>query len=153
QREGMEYEFDLLLSVDQSHHAVVHGSRCSDMDGKSATKPGAAFFAPYVEWLGRGDSLPPVVAQPAGAVAFSPAPAGQSNGTTHSTPALTPALAAAAPAKATQEQLAEMATLRSLLFTNRKVEGEAAAALWKQALADFNVTSAKELTAEQADEF
>jgi hypothetical protein len=51
QREGMEYEFDLLCSVNQEHLVTVTGSRCSAMDGARMPKPGGAFFRPYVEWL------------------------------------------------------------------------------------------------------
>lgn len=55
QREGMEYEFDLLCSIDQAHDLRVTGSRCAAMDGLTAHKPGAKFFAPYVAWLGIGN--------------------------------------------------------------------------------------------------
>lgn len=58
QREGMEYEFDLLCSVDQEHTLRVSGSRCPGMDGAIGLKPGAAFFRPYVEWLGLGVDAP-----------------------------------------------------------------------------------------------
>jgi hypothetical protein len=54
QREGMEYEFDLLLTLDNDHHCVVGGSRCSAMDGQTSAKPGAKFFAPFAIWLGQG---------------------------------------------------------------------------------------------------
>lgn len=142
QREGMEYEFDLLLSVDQDHHAVVHGSRCSEMDGKNATKPGAAFFAPYVEWLGKGDSVP--VLTPA-VLAPSPPPT--------PAPTFTPSANGQQPsAKATEQQLEQLGKLRAHVFLEKKVEGEQAKALWKQVLADFNVTTAKDLTTDQADE-
>ena len=54
QRDGTEYEFDMLLSMNQAHLCTVTGSRCPAMDGKSTVKPGAEFFRPYVEWLGLG---------------------------------------------------------------------------------------------------
>lgn len=60
QREGMEYEFDLLMSMSQDHFCKVTGSRCPEMDGAETMKPGAAFFYPYVHWLSEG-SAPPVI--------------------------------------------------------------------------------------------
>lgn len=54
QRDGMEYEFDLLCSIDQEHLLTVSGSRCPALDGASAPKPGSKFFKPYVDWLRSG---------------------------------------------------------------------------------------------------
>lgn len=54
QRDGMEYEFDLLCSVSQDHLVTVSGSRCPAMSGAIAPSPGASFFRPYVQWLGLG---------------------------------------------------------------------------------------------------
>jgi hypothetical protein len=51
QREGVEYEFDLLLNVNEEHVCSVSGSRCRAMNGKSALEPGASFFAPFADWL------------------------------------------------------------------------------------------------------
>jgi hypothetical protein len=64
QREGMEYEFDLLCSLDADHVLTVSGSRCPELDGATASKPGAAFFAPYVAWLGCGVAPQPPAPAP-----------------------------------------------------------------------------------------
>lgn len=59
QRQGMEYEFDLVVDMDIEHLAKVTKSRCPLMDGKTAVQPGAAFFAPVVRWLDEGaDPVP-----------------------------------------------------------------------------------------------
>jgi len=62
QRDQMEYEFDLLVTMDSDHNCIISGSRCPGMDGKVSNKPGAAFFRPYVEWLTSGIEPPPAVA-------------------------------------------------------------------------------------------
>jgi hypothetical protein len=59
QRDGMEYEFDLAVSVDQEHLARVHKTRCQAMDGATAPKPTAGFFKPYVDWLRTGTAPSP----------------------------------------------------------------------------------------------
>lgn len=51
QRDGTEYEFDMVVRLDQGHTAVVDKVRgCSQMDGKSCTNPDPAFFQPLFDW-------------------------------------------------------------------------------------------------------
>lgn len=57
QRPGMEYEFDILGSLDWSHIMTVSGSRCRAVDGMVVAKPGAAFMQPIVEWLLTGQQV------------------------------------------------------------------------------------------------
>jgi len=56
QRAGMEYEFDVGLSMDWSHIGTVTKTRCPTIDGKSAVKPGAGFMRPIIDWLNIGSS-------------------------------------------------------------------------------------------------
>jgi len=58
QRAGMEYEFDLYLSMDWDHIMRVSKSRCPEMDGLLAVKPSANTFAPFAQWLNEGTPAP-----------------------------------------------------------------------------------------------
>ena len=71
QREGMEYEFDVLGDLDQDHNLIISKSRCAAIDNKLFAKPGAEFAAILNEWLG---GSPAPVAKPS-APAPTPAPA------------------------------------------------------------------------------
>ncbi len=51
QREGMEYEFDVICDVDIDHWVTVTKTRCSAIDGKRAQRPGANFMTPIINWL------------------------------------------------------------------------------------------------------
>lgn len=51
QREGIEYEFDLVCEMTDGHDVIVKHSRCSAMDRQRLHAPTAAFFAPYISWL------------------------------------------------------------------------------------------------------
>ena len=70
QRDGMEYEFDVVADIDPDHKMVVTKSRCKRLADAVITKPKAADFKPLVEWLQDGEPAPvatPVVeAKPAG---------------------------------------------------------------------------------------
>lgn len=54
QRQGMEYEFDVVCDLDQDHLLVVSKSRCSEVDGQRVSKPGPAFMEPVKRWLNTG---------------------------------------------------------------------------------------------------
>jgi hypothetical protein len=64
QREGMEYEFDVVGDLDLEHILVISKSRCSALDGKWAVKPAGDFIRPLIEWLGRGVDEPMPAPQP-----------------------------------------------------------------------------------------
>jgi hypothetical protein len=64
QRPGMEYEFDLYLSMDWSHVGTVTKTRCRAVDGVACVKPGAAFMAPVVAWLNEGAAPAPISLPP-----------------------------------------------------------------------------------------
>ena len=51
QRDNTEYEFDMVLRLDQDHRATVEKVRgCTAMDGKSVLAPGPEFFQPLFDW-------------------------------------------------------------------------------------------------------
>lgn len=55
-KDGMEYEFDIVLEMDDANVARVSKSRCVGLSGKSIPKPGAALAREVLAWLG---SAPP----------------------------------------------------------------------------------------------
>lgn len=54
QRDGMEYEFDLIVDLDVEHKAVVSKTRCKAIDGEVWIKPGPKQFQPFIDWLTTG---------------------------------------------------------------------------------------------------
>lgn len=62
QREGMEYEFDIIGDIDTDHKMLITKSRCSAIDNKLFNKPGEEFAQIVLEWLG-GD-VPPAKSDP-----------------------------------------------------------------------------------------
>lgn len=54
QRQGMEYEFDILGNLDQSHVLTIDGSRCPSVDGLIVSKPSAEIVQSIMEWLRDG---------------------------------------------------------------------------------------------------
>lgn len=76
QREGMEYEFDVIGDMNMDHQLVVGKTRCNLIDGKVFPLPGAELAGILNEWLG-GDAAPVVQtrpAEPVRTVASQPAP-------------------------------------------------------------------------------
>jgi len=59
QREGMEYEFDVLGDLDQDHNLIISKSRCAAIDNKLFPKPGSEFAAILNEWLGGAEAPAP----------------------------------------------------------------------------------------------
>lgn len=58
QRQGMEYEFDIVADLDWSHTMSVSKSRCPTVDGLVAVKPGVEFIQPVKQWLEDGSEIP-----------------------------------------------------------------------------------------------
>lgn len=54
QRQGVEYEFDVVADLDIDHVLTISKSRCPAIDGAKAVKPGAPFLQPLAAWLGAG---------------------------------------------------------------------------------------------------
>jgi hypothetical protein len=55
QRPDLEYEFDVLATMDVDHFCAITGSRCPPMDGQQGQKPGKAFWQPLLTWLETGE--------------------------------------------------------------------------------------------------
>ncbi len=51
QRDGLEYEFDLVGYMDEENTFITDKTRCPDYAQKAYTRPGPKEFAPFVEWL------------------------------------------------------------------------------------------------------
>ena len=83
QRDGLEYEFDVVGDIDLDNRYVISKTRCEDLNGKVIDKPGEALAATLHAWLTDGSPAParviptpaPVPAAPA-----KPAQAPVSNG-------------------------------------------------------------------------
>lgn len=54
QREGIEYEFDIVGDLDHENTLVVTKSRARTIAGRVVSKPGPDFAADIAEWLGSG---------------------------------------------------------------------------------------------------
>lgn len=54
QREGMEYEFDVVGDMDETHTLSISKTRCSALDNALCVKPGADFFRTLKIWLEDG---------------------------------------------------------------------------------------------------
>jgi nucleoside-triphosphatase THEP1 len=66
QGKGIEYEFDLLVEINQQHHAVVTKDRTGKFQDETIEKPGEEFGAALYDWLSGGSvGMPSVPAVPA----------------------------------------------------------------------------------------
>lgn len=64
-RDGAEYEFDVVLELDQEHNAWTTKTRCPDLDGRTWKNPKADDFgAALFGWLESGAPAPVVTAAP-----------------------------------------------------------------------------------------
>jgi hypothetical protein len=61
QREGLEYEFDLVASMDLSNELTVVKSRCPALSGEIVARPGQAFAETFKAWLDDGEQAGPSV--------------------------------------------------------------------------------------------
>jgi hypothetical protein len=59
QREGLEYEFDLVASMDLSNELTVVKSRCPALSGEIVTRPGREFAETFKSWLDDGEQAGP----------------------------------------------------------------------------------------------
>jgi hypothetical protein len=55
QREGLEYEFDLVASMDLSNELTVIKSRCPALSGEIIAQPGRQFAETFKAWLDDGE--------------------------------------------------------------------------------------------------
>jgi hypothetical protein len=59
QREGVEYEFDVVVDIDMNHNAHVNKSRCPALEGKTFKKTAwDDFVKPLWDWLQEGAPEP-----------------------------------------------------------------------------------------------
>jgi hypothetical protein len=59
QRDGVEYEFDVVCDMDVNHNLVVSKTRCRPLDGKMFKKPtGEDVAKPLLKWLNEGAEAP-----------------------------------------------------------------------------------------------
>ena len=58
QRQGMEYEFDVVGDMSLEHRMVVSKSRCSAIDNAIFEKPGAELATALLQWLEAGVDAP-----------------------------------------------------------------------------------------------
>jgi energy-coupling factor transporter ATP-binding protein EcfA2 len=63
QREGLEYEFDLVGYMDEENTFIADKTRCPEYALKAFTKPTPKDFQPFVEWL-KGTIRQPSPARP-----------------------------------------------------------------------------------------
>lgn len=95
QRDGLEYEFDVVGDLDQEHNFSVSKTRCSALDGYMALKPGEEVVRKLKAWLESGEAVaakarPPVAQTPVAPPASSPAPAHAVVTSTTTAPAAAP---------------------------------------------------------------
>ncbi len=65
QREGTEYEFDMVLRFESGNEVYVDKVRgCTAMNGKTIAKPGPAFWKPLFDWWKAGADVPAAVTVP-----------------------------------------------------------------------------------------
>jgi hypothetical protein len=61
QREGLEYEFDLVASMDLSNELTVVKSRCPALSGEIVARPGRDFAEVFKSWLDDGEQAGPSI--------------------------------------------------------------------------------------------
>lgn len=60
QRDGMEYEFDIVGDLDLEHNLIISKTRCKALDGAIVNKPGEELAKTIIDWLTDGvKSEPP----------------------------------------------------------------------------------------------
>jgi DNA polymerase III delta prime subunit len=57
QREGIEYEFDLVADLDLEHNFIVSKTRCSALTDKVFRKAGPEVASTLLTWLGDGEAV------------------------------------------------------------------------------------------------
>jgi hypothetical protein len=60
QREGMDYEYDVMIEMDLNHNGVIMKTRCNALDGKLFKRPGADIAEILAAWLSDGAEPEPV---------------------------------------------------------------------------------------------
>ncbi|GHV84165.1 hypothetical protein AGMMS50212_15050 [Spirochaetia bacterium] len=63
QGKGIEYEFDILVELNQSHEALVTKDRTGKFQDEIIEKPGETFGVELYDWLGGGNAVIPAAAE------------------------------------------------------------------------------------------
>lgn len=63
QRQGLEYEFDLVAYMDDENTLITDKTRCPYYSKKAIVMPAAKDFAPFAEWL-KGEKAIPKITRP-----------------------------------------------------------------------------------------
>lgn len=63
QRDGVEYEFDVVGEMTQDNELIVSKSRCPALSGKVITQPGKQVADTLLGWLNSGEAQPETVTQ------------------------------------------------------------------------------------------
>jgi len=58
QREGFDYEYDIMIEMDLNHNGVIMKTRCAALDGKVFKRPGREFAEILNAWLSDGAPIP-----------------------------------------------------------------------------------------------
>lgn len=61
QRDGLEYEFDFVCSMDDENNLLIDKTRCSvysEQRLRTCARPGAEYFKPFIEWLDGPAAVP-----------------------------------------------------------------------------------------------
>lgn len=58
QRDGMEYEFDIVGDMDIDHNLIISKTRCRALDGVVINKPSADLAKTIKTWLSDGEPMP-----------------------------------------------------------------------------------------------
>ena len=64
QREGVEYEMDIVGDMDTDHKVIISKSRCDALADHMETKPGAKFAKRILDWLENGEAPEPRQVEP-----------------------------------------------------------------------------------------
>lgn len=64
QRDGLEYEFDVVGYMDDENNLLIDKSRCPALAGSVLPKPSAQTFAPFVSWLDGVERVAPQAPAP-----------------------------------------------------------------------------------------
>jgi len=117
QRDGMEFEFDIIGDINQDHELTIAGTRCRALDGYQKTKPGPEPMKTLKAWLESDEAVqakaspPSVPAQVATPLATAPDAGKEVGNGTAATPAVPDAattLTTAAPASMPDPLLSEI---------------------------------------------
>ena len=76
QRDGLEYEFDVVGDMSLDHNLVISKTRCVALDGQLMSKPGADLAQILLDWLNAGEPQPATTETPKTEPEKQPAPNG-----------------------------------------------------------------------------